>query len=84
MCQNEEQGQSEASQEQAFWHGSVHCILGAMCENGLSWNERSVPIFSGSLYEAMRAPENASLVLNDERLNSRIILVISGLLIIYE
>ena len=55
MCQNEEQEQSETSQEQTFWHELVHCILDAMCENKLNGNEKFVSIFSGFLYEAMKA-----------------------------
>lgn len=55
MCNNEEQKQSEASQEQTFWHELVHCILDAMCENELSANEKFVSVFSGFLYESMKA-----------------------------
>ena len=57
MCNNEEHKQSEVSQEQTFWHELTHCILDAMCENELSANEKFVSVFSGFLYEAIKASE---------------------------
>lgn len=55
MCNNEECEQSSASKEQTFWHELVHCILDAMSENDLSANEKFVSVFSGFLYEAIKA-----------------------------
>ena len=55
MFNNEEQEQSDNSKEQTFWHELVHCILDAMYENDLSADEKFVSIFSGFLYEAIKA-----------------------------